>query len=53
MKAHLLPDPERWSDRETGQVAASAEDVIGASFRRIRATTEPTDAAAGAGRDGR
>ena len=47
MKAHLLPDPERWSDRETGQVAASAEDVIGASFRQVRATTEPTDTAAG------
>jgi tetratricopeptide (TPR) repeat protein len=47
MKANLLPDPERWSDRDSDQTAGSAEDVIGASFRQIRATTEPTDAAAG------
>ena len=47
MKAHLLPEPERWSDRDGGQAAGSAEDVIGASFRQIRATTEPDDAAAG------
>jgi hypothetical protein len=47
MKAHLLPEPERWSDRDAGQTAASAEDVIGASFRQIRTTTEPTDTAAG------
>ena len=46
MKAHLLPEPERWSDREGGQTVASAEDVIGASFRQIRATTEPSDNAA-------
>ena len=47
MKASLLPEPERWSDRDTGQTAGSAEDVIGASFRQIRATTEPSEAAAG------
>jgi hypothetical protein len=47
MKAHLLPEPERWSDRDRGHTAASAEDVIGASFRQIRATTEPDDTAAG------
>lgn len=46
MKANLMPEPERWSDRAGAQGAASAEDVVGASFRQIRATTEPTDAAA-------
>ena len=47
MKANLLPEPERWSDRDAGQTAGSAEDVIGASFRQIRATTEPSEAVAG------
>jgi len=46
MKANLMPEPERWSDRAGADGAASAEDVIGASFRQIRETTEPTDAVA-------
>ena len=45
-KANPMPEPERWSDRAAAHDAASAEDVVGASFRQIRATTEPTDAAA-------
>ena len=44
MKASLLPDPERWSDRAGGDVESSAEDAIGASLRRIRAATEPSPA---------
>jgi TolA-binding protein len=39
MNPHLLPDPERWSERAGG---TSAEDAIGASLRRVRAATEPS-----------
>jgi hypothetical protein len=46
MKAVLLPEPERWSERATGHAGTSAEDVIGASLRQIRTATEPTDVAA-------
>jgi len=43
MKLDQLPDPERWSERANG---SAAEDVVGASFRRIRTATEPSEAAA-------
>jgi len=43
MKLDHLPDPERWSERANG---TAAEDVVGASFRRIRTATEPSEAAA-------
>jgi len=41
MNPHLLPEPERWSERAGG---TSAEDAIGASLKRIRAATEPSTA---------
>jgi hypothetical protein len=39
MKANLLPEPERWSERAGG---TAAEDAIGASFKRIKTATEPS-----------
>jgi len=38
-----LPEPQRWSDG-SGRAGASAEDGIGASLRRARQATEPSDA---------
>src|SRR5436190_2187527 len=43
MKPSLLPEPERWSERGSG---TSAEDAVGATFKRIRDATEPSNVAA-------
>ena len=43
MKPSLLPEPERWSERGSG---TSAEDAVGAAFKRIRDATEPSNVAA-------
>ncbi len=42
MNPKLLPEPERWSERASG---GSAEDQIGATFRRIQSATEPSSLA--------
>ena len=42
MNPNLLREPERWSERDGG---TSAEDAIGASFKRIRNATEPSSMA--------
>src|SRR4051812_13588223 len=42
MNPNLLREPERWSERDGG---TSAEDDIGASFKRIKDATEPSNMA--------